>query len=55
MPKVKVNVANVMISQGRFYLGDEVDIPASEITEINQIRENALTVVEAPKKKATKK
>lgn len=55
MPKAKVNVANVMTSQGRFYLGDEVDLPASEITEINQIREDALTVMEAPKKKATKK
>lgn len=55
MPKVKVNVANVMTSQGRVYFGDEVDIPASEVTEINNIREDALTVLKAPKKKAAKK
>ena len=53
MPKVKVCVSNLMTSKGKFYIGDELELSDTEISEINKLNEDALTKI-APKKKATK-
>ena len=42
MTKATVTVANVFTSAGKFFKGDVVDLPDSEIKIINEIRAGAL-------------
>ena len=57
MTKATVTVANVFTSAGKFFKGDVVDLPDSEIKLINEIRAGALEAekraakIKAPAKK----
>ena len=51
MTKATVTVANVFTSAGKFFKGDVVDLPDSEIKLINEIRAGALEA-EKPAAKA---
>ena len=47
MVKIIVNVGNVYTSKGKLFRGDTADLPETEINEINAIREDALSKVQA--------
>jgi hypothetical protein len=48
MTKATVTVANVFTSAGKFFKGDVVDLPESEIKLINEIRAGALEAEKKP-------
>jgi len=48
MTKATVTVANVFTSAGKFFKGDVVDLPDSEIKIINEIRAGALEAEKKP-------
>jgi len=48
MTKATVTVANVFTSAGKFFKGDVVDLPDSEIKLINEIRAGALEAEKKP-------
>ena len=47
MVKIIVNVGNVYTSKGKLLRGETADLPETEINEINAIREDALSKVQA--------
>jgi len=47
MVKIIVNVGNVYTSKGKLFRGETADLPDTEINEINAIREDALSKVQA--------